>query len=177
MKKYALLTACLLFSILGFAQKEQLTFMGIPLNGTITQFQAKLQNKGIRHDVQLSRLIPSGCRAFKGIFAGEDSDIFIYYNEKTKQVYRAKAAITVDGENLVKRKYEEFKELLKNKYLCIEEDGKNNGYNQSLFISTGGTVAIYITKNEYVYEQYSLHIDYEDAANSTSNEQRKMDDL
>lgn len=177
MKKITLLTICILFSLLGYAQKEHLTFMGIPLNGTIAQFQVKLQNKGIRQDVQLSRALPSGCRAFKGVFAGEDCEIFIYYNEKTKIVYRAKAAVETNGLSLVEHKYQEFKQMLKNKYVCIEEDGKNNGYNQSVFFSNSGTIAIYITKNEYGYEQYALHIDYEDAANSLSNERKRMDDL
>ena len=114
---------------------------------------------------------------FTGIFAGEDSNIFVYYNEKTKIVYRAKAVLTLSGINLAKNKYNNFKEMLKDKYVCVEEDGDNNGYSQSVFMSTLGVVSIYISKSEYLYDTYSLHIDYEDAINSKSNEKKIMDDL
>ena len=48
MKKYLLVALCCLFSILTQAQTEHMKFMGIPLNGSITAFQTKLQAKGIR---------------------------------------------------------------------------------------------------------------------------------
>ena len=49
-----LLTCLFAFPILSVAQsQEHLKFMGIPLDGTITQFQAKLQAKGVNYDTQV----------------------------------------------------------------------------------------------------------------------------
>ena len=76
------------------AQTEHLKFMGIPLTGSITAFQEKLKAKGIEYDAEGSRQIKVGCRCFKGSFSGEKANFYVYYNEKTKIVYRAKAVIT-----------------------------------------------------------------------------------
>ena len=65
-----------------YAQKEpHLKFMGIPLDGTINQFQSKLTAKGIRVDVALNKNIGVGARAFKGTFSGKDAQVFVYYDE------------------------------------------------------------------------------------------------
>ena len=48
MKKYITLIILSLLAITIHAQTEHAKFMGIPINGTITQFQQKLQAKGIQ---------------------------------------------------------------------------------------------------------------------------------
>ena len=87
MKKLFLLLVITLFVSVGaMAQTEHLKFMGIPLNGTITQFQNKLKAKGVDVNPSLNKFIPTGGRAFKGVFSGNDATIFVYYDEKTKKV-------------------------------------------------------------------------------------------
>lgn len=49
--------------------KQHLTFMGIPITGTIDQFSAKLRAKGIR----LSARLDKGTRGFYGTFMGESN--------------------------------------------------------------------------------------------------------
>ena len=93
MKRTLFVIICCLFSIMIQAQTEHLKFMGIPLDGSITAFQNKLQAKGIKYDAEGSRLLKVGCRCFKGTFSGEEADFYVYYNERTKIVYRAKAVI------------------------------------------------------------------------------------
>ena len=55
MKKLSLFLLVTLFVLPAIAQKEHLKFMGIPLNGTITQFQNKLAAKGIKVDSKLNK--------------------------------------------------------------------------------------------------------------------------
>ena len=56
-------------------QAEHLKFMGIPLTGTITQFQQKLTAKGVTHDKKASATAPIGTRIFSGKFAGAKAEI------------------------------------------------------------------------------------------------------
>ena len=184
MKKTALIIICCLIAMLAQAQTEHMKFMGIPLNGTIDQFQVKLQNKDIRHDVQGSKNLRKGCRLFKGYFAGELADFYVYYNEKSRNVYRAKAVIERNDVEDCKRLLNRFKDMLISKYPSAEgEEGTQDGYpSYSLGLLDNpfsdfkymGSISLYIGYSMY---SYFLHIDYEDYANSRANQQRIMDDL
>lgn len=63
------------------ANAQHLDFMGIPLDGTIANFQSKLLNKGC-HIMKYNSRIPVGIRGYDGIFAGKQAAIFVYYNPK-----------------------------------------------------------------------------------------------
>lgn len=88
MKKIFFVWLLALVSILGYAQNltEHMSFMGIPINGTITQFQTKLQGKGCALDRITNSQLGVGCRAFTGKFVDNKVNIFVYYDEKTKIV-------------------------------------------------------------------------------------------
>ena len=68
------------------AQDGHIKFMGIELNGTVTDFQSKLQAKGLTLS-SVSSESPSGIRVFDGVFSGEDAQIVVWYNPRSKQVY------------------------------------------------------------------------------------------
>lgn len=186
MKKFLFSFLCCLFSILIQAQNEHLKFMGIPLDGNITSFQKKLQAKGIKYDAEGSRQIKVGCRCFSGSFSGEKASFFVYYNEKTKIVYRAKAVITCPTKENGKDKFDSFKSLLKEKYSDgIANDGEQDGHpSLSILVLNSslqnelGYVGMYITNPQYSFlDEVYLHIDYEDTANSKNNQVNIMDDL
>lgn len=182
------LITCLLCMMALFtqAQTEHLKFMGIPLNGTISTFQAKLQAKGIRYDAEGSRQLKVGCRSFKGSFSGEKADFYVYYNEKTKVVYRAKAVITCFNKENGEEKFYSFKSMLKTKYSNgIASDSEQDGHpSLSILVSDSkkindlGFVGMYITNPPYSFmDEVYLHIDYEDIANREVNQTNNMDDL
>ncbi len=187
MKKTILLLACMLLAMTAAAQsgKEHLTFMGIPLTGSITSFQAKLIKKGCTLDRQVSRISPVGSRAFNGRFAGENADIYVYYNEDSKTVYRAKAVLTFE-EPIAEQKYNSIVDLLKTKYADeIIQTGEQEGHESTIILVSDnsgtypkGVIGVYITKPEYSFmsERY-IHIDYEDNAGTLANDAKKMDDL
>ena len=115
MKKILSLVVCMLIC-LSVQADEHLKFMGIPLDGTITQFQAKLAQKGVNHDIAESKTLPPGCRAFRGIFSGQKAKIGVYYDIASKLVYRAKAILLTDSKDICENKYNEFTRMLSNKY-------------------------------------------------------------
>lgn len=184
MRKYVFLLVSLFITFAIQAQTEHLKFMGIPLNGTITQFQSKLATKGLVPNNKINQSIPVGCRAFSGTFSGEKANIYVYYNSKTKIVYRAKAVIQYDKDQ-VEFKLKNFVSLLQEKYTnSVGEDSEQDGYpSYSLVVLNDdginplGIVGLYISKSDYLYSERFLHVDYEDYLNSESNKSSNMDDL
>ena len=185
MKKTLLLLLCIIMAMGMQAQtqtQEHLKFMGIPLDGTISQFHSKLLAKGFKYDDESSF---SGVREYNGIFSGEDAIIFVYYNTSSKIVYRAKAAIKRDTEDLIKKEYDDFKRLLSTKYkdAYIMDDEQEDYPSCTIFISNLsddilGTIGLYISKHGPSYDEvYALHIDYEDLANEKDNEDKRLEDL
>ena len=61
----------MIFAIASSAQSNvHIKFMGIPVTGTIAQFQAKLVAKGCTYNKVASASISNGTRAFNGTFVG-----------------------------------------------------------------------------------------------------------
>lgn len=188
-RKLFLVLFCL-FTIMASAQNGHLKFMGIPLNGTINEFSAKLIAKGFKVDAY-SKYSPVGSRTFDGVFMGRKTSIHVYYIPSTKIVYRAKACITNEDEDIVKGIYNETKSLLLDKYYGFEDSGTHNGYDSwQLFVSRYpyddemvwsrcyGIIDLYISKFTEIYPTtYTLHIDYTDQINDDKNDNAKQDDL
>ena len=185
MKRISTLIIYLFVTMVAMSQNTHLTFMGIPLNGSIKAFQTKLIAKGCQLNKPLNKIIPVGCRAFTGNFAGEEANIYVYYNEDTKTVYRAKAVMTYD-ESLIEQKYNYFVNMLSTKYALEKMDkGEQDGHESfSIIVSNSdgmsykGIIAVYVGKNDYslLYGQ-TIHVDYEDFENGIADETSKMDDL
>lgn len=186
MKRTLLISLCCLLSIMAQAQTEHLKFMGIPLNGSITAFQTKLQAKGIKYDAEGSRQLKVGCRCFKGSFSGEKANFYVYYNEKSKMVYRAKAVITCLSKEKGEEKFSSFRLMLKSKYSDgYSNDSEQDGHPSLTIIVPDskqendlGCVGMYISNPPYSFiDEVYLHIDYEDIANTKVNQVNNMDDL
>jgi len=171
---------------LNMQAEEHLKFMGIPLDGTINQFHAKLTAKGMVSDVTLNKKLDVGCRAFKGSFSGEKAQIYVYYDEYSKIVYRAKAVITSTEESISEYNYNHFINMLSDKYSYAESDkGRQNGYETTSFLVPNlneaatykymGVIAVY--RDSYFSFSYSVHVDYSDTINKVKHENRNMDDL
>ncbi|MDO4932961.1 MAG: hypothetical protein Q4E63_10035, partial [Prevotellaceae bacterium] len=71
MKKLAVIIIACLIGLIAQAQepKGHLKFMGTELNGSITDFQKKLQAKGLTISPQ-SKQQPIGIRIYEGTFSG-----------------------------------------------------------------------------------------------------------
>lgn len=185
MKRIAISFILLFISFCIFAQTDHVKFMGIPLNGTIQQFHQKLVAKGCRHDAKLSSLLSKGTRVFKGSFADKNADIFVYYDESTKIVYRAKAVIICSGDNIRDVQFEDFKNLLDTKYgtLLSNKGTKENydAYSYPIFSETTdymiGRVDLYVSKQEFGYHEYTLHVDYFDDINTKKHDRKRLEDI
>lgn len=203
MKKIIMLWLFAIISIVGIAQNttEHLSYMGIPITGTITQFQAKLQAKRCSLDKQTSNSLGVGCRAFKGNFIGNKVTIFVYYDENTKVVYRVKSVISKISENIADQKYEYIKNMLLQKYgMTYSNYGEQTGKESFSILVEGkllnpkmdltslplssngfkGNIDLFIAKDEtflsYPFD-YNLHIDYYDAINYDKHLNLDLEDI
>ncbi|MBQ5826008.1 MAG: hypothetical protein IIW46_00825 [Bacteroidaceae bacterium] len=179
MKRFLSFFVMLVLTLGVMAQTQHMKFMGIPLNGTISAFHQKLVAKGCKPDVEYNKTAPVGSRHFIGTFFGEKAFIIVYYNAKTKVVYRAKAVIDRSSENKIIQKYNEVKSALEEKYPnAYMSKGEQDGKESVGLYTDSGWIDLYVSKYDgYSETPYSLHIDYYDVANYKKNEKSKMNDL
>lgn len=196
MKKVALLLVCLI-TLVCQAQTGHLKFAGIPINASISQFQTKLTAKGYKLDKQLNAQIPVGCRAFNGIFVGNKVIVYVYYDERTRTVYRVKAVLSGISEDIADQQYQRLKDLFIQKYedyYSFDGEKENKeafsllpkrkfyaNEDESRWQNSYGSIDLFITKDEDIYLRYpyhfNLHIDYTDQINSDKHENSMLDDL
>ena len=179
-----------LFTTIASAQNGHLKFMGIPLDGTINEFSAKLAAKGCSVDEYLSQ-DHVGDRIFDGVFMGNRANLFVYYQPTTQIVYRAVAVIKKEDEDIIKSLYEEPKKLLNNKYIGFQKTDSVLGHETwSLFVPRVpsdeemiwnrcyGNISLGITKlKESYHTAYALLINYTDQINYDKYQNAKQDDL
>lgn len=110
MKKIIFIFMFGIMSLVSFGQEtEHLKFMGIPIDGSLTEFTQKLLQKGFvksEHEQVLT-----------GKFAQENANVYLYYTPLSKKVYRC---VVVFDEHTswssLKYDYMKFKESLIQKY-------------------------------------------------------------
>lgn len=164
------------------AQTEHMRFAGIPLNGTIDQFQKKLIAKGYRMNGAMSKKLPVGTRSFVGTFAGKSANIAVYYDAETKIVYGAKAYYEGLSDDKAKGELESLKSMLTLKYGDNNiTDGTDKSGNATFTVNTGlGTIYCYTMKNEDLYGypyHWSTHAEFHDFANGLNHESNVLDDF
>ena len=182
--KRKLLVAILLFlSFACYAQTSHMKFMGIEMGRTIDQFQAGLAKKGAKVS-WMNKYAPVGQRVFEGPFSGEQAQILIWYNERTKLVYRAKAIVEREGTQSILSVLSQYEGKLDLKYgvECKEtdtfEDDHLHEFKSVLYTTENGTISLFIIGEEYGDNgNFKLHIDYHDKDSYTQKIADEMDDL
>lgn len=123
MKKFVLLF-CFFISISCLAQQRHLTFMGIPIDGTINTFEAKLKSKGMLPNTETNKSLPFGKRMFRGVYIGRNVNITVNYTGKTKTVYSIEIGFADENQNIVNNFESDFIEGVKENIkivICLEK--------------------------------------------------------
>lgn len=84
MKKLVVSFALALVALVAYAQSnsEHLSFKGIPIKGSLTEFCKKLQTKGYKNESKKSNFA-----RFKGDFTGRNATIGIFADDNGQNVY------------------------------------------------------------------------------------------
>ena len=111
MKKLFFMMLLCAISVCVSAQNH-LTFKGVPIEGSLTSFVAKLQAKGF------TKISSNEERAMmKGDFSGDSRTILIYATKTTKQVYAVCVVLKESSSwSTLKSTYNEYKSSLATKY-------------------------------------------------------------
>ena len=187
MKKIALVLIASLLAFSAFAQ-EHLTFKGIPIDGTIYQFSAKLKNAGFS-DLKKD----NDGRWYVGQFTGKKCQLLVQYTAVTETVHTVHVFFDDRTQwSLAKSDYSALKKALTQKYgepvsreefeSFYEEDGHEfmhmrDGHVvwQSDFTTDLGMIYLYI-KDQSLSRGCAI-IQYIDAANSRKATNELTNDL
>ena len=110
MKRIIFLFVFGIMSLISFGQEtEHLKFMGIPIDGTLTEFTQKLIQKGFKKSDHEQLLT--------GKFAQEDAFVYLYYTPQSKKIFGCTVIFNEHTSwNSLKYDYLKFKESLIQKY-------------------------------------------------------------
>ena len=147
---------------------QHLKFMGIPIDGSITNFQNKLIAKGFKYDKVGSQNLEGPVRIFNGQFAGETSWIYVYYDKEQKFVYRVKVVIECATEDRAYSKMCKFRNQLIEKYSTSAEDLQYEGNESYSIPLTDGWVDLFYSQVPFS-TNYNLYLNYWDAVNTQKN--------
>lgn len=143
LQRYRVIILFLLLSTSCLAQ-QHLSFMGIPINGTIKSFELKLKAKGLMPDRESNKSRPYGERMFNGLYIGRECTFLVRYTGKTKTVYGIEIRFSDENQNKVIRFESDFIEGVKKKYKGSHLIGEENSISDK-------TVYIYNAKDANNY--------------------------
>mgnify|MGYP000002059982 FL=1 len=183
MRKLVLLLITVLATLTMQAQGEHLKFMGIEIKGSITEFQQHLLTKGLRVSY-VSKGLPEGQRVYDGHFSGYPAQVVVFFNARTRQVFRAKVMIDRQGRDQATNLLNELMAKLDLKYGAENRrshdftDEYRHKFKQSAYTISNGEIDLFVTSTGYVdQDTFYVNIDYKDATNTTHNTIDELEDL
>ena len=172
MRHILLVLMTLLVTINVSAQMEHVRFLGIPLDGTIQQFQEELTAKGCSFDEATSDLLPKGIKAFRGTYTGHEALLMVFYDETIDVVYQAKAVITCQGVDSCESVFNEINEQLQTEHgtflstKSVQYGHDSYGYTiLSPERVVMGDIGLFVTKDENTPNGFLVQVQYTDTAN------------
>ena len=133
MKRYSLFFLILFSSFSCIAQRH-LSFMGIPIDGTISSFEIKLKAKGVMPDTEINKSLPYGERMYNGIYIGRKCSIKVRYTGKTKTVYGVEISFSDENQSRVNSFESDFVEGVKKKYKDNHLMGDDNLSDKTIYV-------------------------------------------
>ena len=169
------------------AQVEHFKFMGIPIDGKISQFENQLKKKGFTPDPRF-KILPkeyfSTARIYKGAFANEDNvTLVVKFDKNSKLVYSVNLIIDCYSENRMIEKYDEYESMYREKYegsifQNVQTERKTGISIGVPFLDQGIYGMIVLAKDvEPGTEKNSVTIEYIDRYNLEINSSNSLDDL
>ena len=168
MKRFLSFLIVLCVYITSYAQTEHVKFMGIPIDGTINQFQQKLKEKGVTYNQRASQSVEAGVRLFKGKFADENAYITVLYDKQSKIVYSAAASFELQTKDIAFAKMKTLITFLNEKYVFNESRSTSEELHFLVpnkdCTDAIGDVMLYYQYN-YEYDVHLVFVQYLDFSN------------
>lgn len=192
MRKLIVSFAIMLITLTSYAQSgsEHLTFKGIPIEGSMTEFCQKLEKQGFTSIGSNNKVA-----LFKGQFTGRNATIGVSATDDGKNVFTVAVFFDPSGEwNVLVNTYGYYKDLYTLKYstptISKEKNPAISNSNTalmgevhsgtvvwgSLWEVTGGEIELSIDKTSGFYEGVVV-IRYRDTQNLKTKIQKDLDDI
>ena len=168
-----------------YEQKEDshMMFMGIELNGTISEMDKQLAAKGAKVS-SVTNSLPYGQRLYNGTFSGKKADIIVYYNTATSEVYKAQAIIKSHGKVAAEQLQSEMLMKLDMKYDAYHRTGNpvrdeyDHQFHRYSWMLENGNIELFTTSSgRSDNSDFFLHIGYKDYENDARNRADELNDL
>lgn len=185
-----LITLTMLFAVINIMAQEHLSFMGIPIEGSLTTFCQKLKAKGFN-----SVGSDNNFQSFTGNFTGRTATVGVKATDDGKDVCAVGVLFESSGEwNTLVNTYDYYKNLYTRKYgqPTISEENNparsesNIALMQELYQGTvnydstwqvaSGTIQLSINKSPEIYEGV-VTIIYLDSQNYENKIQNDLNDI
>lgn len=180
----------LILAVINITAQEHLSFKGIPIEGSMTEFCQKMKAKGF---TQLRR--DNNMTMFKGDFTGRQAAVGVTATDDGKDVFAVVVLFDPSGEwNTLVNTYDYYKDLYTRKYgkptVSKEKNPARLDSNTALMAEvydgtvvygstwevTGGDIQLSIEKSSGVYEGMVM-IRYRDAQNLETKIQKDLEDI
>lgn len=190
--KKIVLTLAFFFATFSIMAQEHLSFKGIPIQGSLTEFCKKLEAKGFK---DLNSEENQNTKILTGIFAGYEATVCVYATENKQNVHSVAVFFEPNEQwKILESLYSSFKELYTNKYGrpfgSTEESNARSESNTSQMLSlmqgttnystiwdvAGGNIFLTIMKSP-IGAAVVVAISYMDSQNSNINHQNALDDI
>ena len=113
--KKILITLTVLFAVIDIMAQEHLSFKGIPIEGSMTEFCQKLKSKGF---TSIGR--ENNITLFSGDFTGRQATVGVTATDDGKNVFAVVVLFDPSGEwNTLVNTYDYYKDLYTRKYGCL----------------------------------------------------------
>lgn len=187
--KKIFITLAVFFAAVNMMAQEHLSFKGIPIEGSMTEFCQKLKTKGFTSIGQENNI-----SLFTGDFTGREATVGVTATDDGKNVFAVVVLFEPSGEwNTLVNTYDYYKDLYTRKYgkpsISKEKNPALSDSNTALMAEvhqgtvvcsawevTGGDIQLSIEKSSGVYEGMVL-IRYRDSQNVEAKIQSDLDDI
>ena len=185
-----LITLTMLFAVANIMAQEHLSFKGIPIEGSMTEFCQKLKAKGF---TQMGR--DNNSTLFTGDFTGRNATVGVTATDDGKNVFAVIVFFDPSGEwNTLVNTYDYYKDLYTRKYgkpsVSKEKNPAYSDSNTALMAEVyqgtvvygsawevaGGDIQLSIEKSSGVYEGMVM-IRYQDSQNVETKIQKDLEDI
>ena len=149
---------CLSF-IQGFSQ-EHLMFLGLPIDGTVNEYAAKLKLKGFSVSPK-NEYASKGLRVMQGPFLGKTEEFGLHYDTDTKKMYSVTFVREFYSEEEAKELYDKLVSLLHEKHDDAKYKSPLSGshiYSCS-FQSDKGIISLAVQLHDYEYRVKMTYCD------------------
>lgn len=189
MRKF-FISLVMLFVAINIMAQEHLSFKGIPIEGSMTEFCQKLKTKGFTSIGRENNLT-----LFTGDFTGRNATVGVTATDDGKDVFAVVVLFDPSGEwNTLVNTYDYYKDLYTRKYgkpaISKEKNPAHSDSNTALMAEvhqgtvvygsawevTGGDIQLSIEKSSGVYEGMVM-IRYRDAQNIETKIQNDLNDI